>query len=166
MKSSQATGFTLIEVGIAVFIISMLAVSMLVPLVTRVETAQVRETQAILAEAREALLGFAAANGYLPCPDKTTAGGAGAPNDGMEDVNGFVCVTTNGNLPVGTLGLDKTADAWGNRLRYRVVAEYAQRSPAIFTFTSPGTSGFAPLRCVPQLRRGTTCSRIRIPQPQ
>ena len=87
-------------------------------------------TQKILQEAREALIGYAMshkdASGkpYLPCPDKTTASGIAPnlPNDGIEDramQPGCPCDTPEGNFPWATLGVGN-ADAWGNRLRYRV----------------------------------------------
>ncbi|MEQ1773193.1 MAG: hypothetical protein ABL891_05350 [Burkholderiales bacterium] len=87
-------------------------------------------------EIRDALLGFAATNGYLPCPDLQVGG---TPNDGIEDVTGAgVCTTITGgapdqraagNVPWGTLGLGNQ-DVWGNRFRYTVLASYAQRAPA------------------------------------
>lgn len=133
-------GFTLIEVAIAVFVITLLLGGILVPLATQVELRKISETQKALDETRDALLGFALANGYLPCPDKTTSAGIGTQNDGQEDVlAGGTCVATgDGNLPWVTLGT-ASADIWGNRFRYRVHGSFAQRSPAstfIMTTTS------------------------------
>lgn len=127
-KDGRSSGFTLIEVAVAVFIVALLAGSLLIPLVSQHEQRQVRDTGKMLAEAREALLGFAAANGYLPCPDIT--------NDGQEDVFGSVCGANVGNLPAVTLGLQAQADPWGNRFRYRVEPAYAQRSPAVLTLST------------------------------
>jgi prepilin-type N-terminal cleavage/methylation domain-containing protein len=138
-KASQ--GFTLIEMAVAVFIIALLLGSILVPLTTQVEQRQISDTQKLLDEVKEALIGFALVNGYLPCPDKTVAGGAGTENDGAEDVTAALgmCFTTEGNLPWVTLGVAST-DVWGNRLRYRVAAGFAQRSPAaLFTLASTST---------------------------
>lgn len=126
----RAVGFTLIEMAVAVFVIALLLGSILVPLTTQVEQRQISDTQKTLDEIRDALLGFAIANGYLPCPDTN--------NDGAED---FVAGTglctplysTNtiaaGNLPWQTLGVGR-ADVWGNRFRYVLREEYARRSPA------------------------------------
>lgn len=121
-------GFTLIELAVSLFIIALLLGSILVPLTTQVEQRQISETQKIMDEIREALMGHAIANGYLPCPDVT--------NDGVEDVNGGtgVCQVLNGtiatgNLPWVTLGLGGQ-DAWGNRFRYTVLSNFSQRSPA------------------------------------
>ena len=139
-------GFTLVELAIAMFIIALLLGSILVPLTMQVEQRQISETQKAMEEIRDALLGFAATNGYLPCPDLQAGG---TPNDGNEDVNavtGF-CTTTvpsaggnlsAGNLPWATLGLGNQ-DAWGNRFRYTVLATYAQRAPA--SLFNLGTAG-------------------------
>jgi prepilin-type N-terminal cleavage/methylation domain-containing protein len=135
----QDTGFTLVEIAIAIFIIALLLGSILVPLTTQVEQRQISDTQKTLDEIKEALLGFAVANGYIPCPDKTTAAGAGTMNDGQEDVSAGTCVALEGNLPWVTLGVANT-DPWGNRFRYRVAGAFAQRSPSsIFTLTTTST---------------------------
>lgn len=134
-------GFTLIEMAVVVFVIALLLGSILVPLQAQVEQRQVSDTEKALDEIREALIGFALANGYLPCPDKTGGGGAGTANDGAEDVTAATgaCVVTEGNVPWLTLGV-AASDAWGNRFRYRVTAGFAQRSPgATFSLTTAGS---------------------------
>jgi type II secretory pathway pseudopilin PulG len=124
---------------VAFFVITMLIGSILVPLATQVEERQVSDTEKALAEIKEALMMFAIANGYLPCPDKNAGvGGAGTANDGVEDVDAAgACVATNqGNLPWVTLGLG-AADVWGNRFRYQVSPAFAQRAPgAVFNLFS------------------------------
>ena len=132
-------GFTLVELAVAIFIISLILGSILVPLTTQIEQRQISDTQKMLDEIRDALMGFAVANGYLPCPDRTT-GGAGTLNDtnsdGVEDVStGGICqplsgTIATGNLPWATLGLGNQ-DAWGNRFRYMVLSTFAQRAPAL-----------------------------------
>jgi prepilin-type N-terminal cleavage/methylation domain-containing protein len=130
-----ARGFSLIEMAVVLFVVTLLIGSLLVPLATQVEQRQISETQKALEEIREALLGFAVANGYLPCPDKTVGGGAGIANDGVEDWSGAACVAPNeGNVPWVTLGVGGS-DPWGNRFRYQVSALYAQR-PNTFTLSS------------------------------
>lgn len=128
-----AAGFTLIEMAVAVFVIALLLGSILVPLQTQVEQRQITETQKTLGEIKEALVGFALTNRYLPCPDKLTGVGA---NDGEEDRTGSNCTVTEGNLPWKTLGLT-AADAWGNRYRYLVTAAFADTSP-LFTLSTTG----------------------------
>jgi len=141
-------GFTLIEIAIALFIITLLLGSILVPLTTQVEQRQVSDTQKMLDDIKEALIGHAIAKGYLPCPDRTS-GGAGTANDtandGVEDYTTAtgICFSTTltGNVPWATLGLG-ASDSWGNRFRYRVTAAYAQRSPAApFNLSTVATLG-------------------------
>jgi len=128
---TRQSGFSLLELAIAMFVLVLLLGSILVPLATQVEQRQISETEKIMEEARDALLGFAIANGYLPCPD--------TDNDGAENAGATQCSTiasniAHGNLPWRTLGL-ASADAWGNRLRYAVREEYARR-----TFFTLGTT--------------------------
>ena len=139
----DAKGFTLIELAVAVFIIALLIGAIMVPLGTQVEQRQISETQRTLEDVRDALLGFAAANGYLPCPDEQTGAGA---NDGVEDVVANRCpnrvtaagVTFSaGNLPWSTLGL-ASQDAWGNRFRYTVVENFARRDTPFSLATTGG----------------------------
>ncbi|MBI1966244.1 MAG: prepilin-type N-terminal cleavage/methylation domain-containing protein [Betaproteobacteria bacterium] len=143
-------GFTLIEMAIAIFIIGLLLGGILVPLTTQVEQRQIRDTQKVLEEIKEALVGFAIVNGRLPCPDKTAGAATGlndTPNDGVEDFNPLTGIcstiginnTSYGNVPWATLGVAPT-DAWGNRFRYSVTDNYARRPPAsgLLTLSTAG----------------------------
>ena len=66
--SNRAAGFTLIELAIVLFIVSLLIGGMLIPLSAQTEIRGRQETDRALATIREALIGFAAINGRLPCP--------------------------------------------------------------------------------------------------
>lgn len=139
-KLARSRGFTLIEIAVALVVVALVLGSILVPLTTQVEQRQISDTQKALEETKEALTGFALANGYLPCPDKTGGGGAGTANDGAEDVTAATgaCVVTEGNVPWLTLGVT-AVDIWGNRFRYRVTGTFAQRAPgATFTLATAG----------------------------
>jgi type II secretory pathway pseudopilin PulG len=133
VPASRSTGFTLIEIAVALFIITLVLGSLLVPLGTQVEQRQIADTQKTLDEIREALMGFAVANSRLPCPDKTTGANS---NDGLEDAG---CAVSEGNVPWNTLGVAAT-DVWGNRFRYRVTAAFTT------TFTL-GSNGNLTVRC-------------------
>jgi hypothetical protein len=98
----------------------------MVPLQTQVENRKVDETRRTLELAQEMLLGYAAANGYFPCP-------ADAASNGQEPlgVNHSTggCPTYHGFLPGALLGFKPTdaqgyaVDAWEsnlNRIRYAV----------------------------------------------
>lgn len=139
-------GFTLIEVAVTLFIVTLVLGALLMPLATQVEERQVRDTERIINEMMEALVGYAISQTAprLPCPDRTS-GGAGTANDtandGVEDYNTAtgVCAVTDGNVPWVTLGVNAT-DAWGNRYRYLASATFTNRSPAaVMTLASTGT---------------------------
>jgi type II secretory pathway pseudopilin PulG len=132
----RGRGFTLVEIAIAVFIITLLLGSILVPLTTQVESRNIDTTQRILDQAREALLGFAAANGYFPCPASSTSNGQEAAGFDHSAGAASTCPaavlggnTYIGFLPAARLGFTPTdangyaVDAWGltqNRIRYAV----------------------------------------------
>ena len=152
---SRSSGFTLIEMAVAMFIIVLVLGSMLIPLQTQVEQRQISDTQKTLEETKEALVGFALTKGYLPCPDKSsgaTTGPNDTPNDGVEDYNTTGnCTATNseGNVPWATLSV-ANSDVWGNRFRYRVTGAFAQRptptTPTTPTFTL-STTGNLTISC-------------------
>ncbi len=136
--NDRQRGFSLIEVAVVLFIVILLIGSLLVPLGTQVEQRQIRETEKTLSDIHDALLGFAVANGHLPCPDTN--------NDGLEDINAandrcsvIATSISAGNLPWQTLGLGNS-DVWGNRFRYIVREEYARRPPLSTTFTLSTTA--------------------------
>ena len=126
-------GFTLVEMAVVVVVMALILGSILVPLSTQVEQRQVVDTQRILEDIKEALIGYAMTQAapHLPCPDKTTTAGAGTANDGVEDRDLATgqCVSVEGNVPWASLGLG-AVDPWGNRYRYRVTQAFAQRAPA------------------------------------
>lgn len=121
--------------AVAIFIIALLLGSILVPLQSQVESRNYDQTQRILEQAREALIGYAAANGYFPCPAFTNNGleavgtnhTVGAANTCPATVWGGT--TYVGFLPAAAIGFTPTdangyaVDAWGltqNRIRYAV----------------------------------------------
>jgi hypothetical protein len=96
---------------------------MVIPLGTQVDQQRVGETQRKLDLIREAVIGFAVANGRLPCPatpttPNTTAGA------GTENKPGAACGIVEGVVPWATLALPET-DAWNNRFTYRVTDIFA-----------------------------------------
>jgi len=124
-------GFTLIEMAVAVFIIALLLGSILVPLTTQVEQRKISDTQKILDETRDALIGFAAVNGRLPRPaTSATDGTERAANCGSE-------AQCTGFIPWTVLGTSKL-DGWGKIVRYSVTPAFAN-APAAVTLASAGT---------------------------
>jgi len=129
-------GFTLIECAIGMLLLSFLLSAVLTPLIAQIEQRKVTETQTALAQMTDALMGFALAHGYLPCPDRISGAGA---NDGVEDLNGAAtnCAVAEGNFPWAMLGISGT-DAWGNHFRYRASSAFTDRTNR-FQLTSTGT---------------------------
>ena len=119
-----ARGFTLVELAIVMFVVAILLGGMLLPLAGQQDIRNYGDTQKILTEARDALLGFAMANDRLPCPATT-------PNGTESPVGGGACTDPHGGfLPAATLGLSPVdaqgyrLDGWGgeagNRVRYAI----------------------------------------------
>jgi len=113
-------GFTLIELAVVLFIISLLLIGILGPVATQIESSKRQETIDTMNDIKEALFGYAIINGYLPCPD--------TDGDGISDpVASGVCVPVlplvvpgDGWLPWQTLGINTQGDVWGNRFKYHV----------------------------------------------
>jgi type II secretory pathway pseudopilin PulG len=136
-----STGFTLVELAIVLFIITLLLGGVLTPLGQQIAERQNGDTRRALESARIALVGYALRQadraGPLPCPDlrspeihnleKHHANAQGMDmraNDGLEDrLDDGSCAALSGNLAWKTLGLAE-ADAWGNRLGYAVAAAW------------------------------------------
>ena len=122
-------GFTLAEIAIVLIIVGLLLGGVFVPLATQTDIRYRSDTDKALTDIREALSGFAIANGRLPCPARATA----IPGDadaGLEP-NPIVatgCANVAGVLPWATLGVNET-DPWGNRYTYRVTQEFTRQPP-------------------------------------
>ena len=123
-------GFTLIELAIVLVVIAILIGGFIGTLATRIENNRIVDTRKELEVIKQALIGYAYRNGYLPCPDCIGLGcpnGANVERDGVEDITppgGVGCdVNGIGNLPWVTLGLG-AGDAWNTRYRYWVDSSY------------------------------------------
>ena len=148
----RARGFTLLELAIALFIITLVLGALLVPLTTQIAQRRISDTQKTLDDIKEALLGFAVSTTRLPCPASATSNGvesfctSATPNPcGAElltyQAHGRCFAQYNGFVPGTTLGLAATdaqgyaIDAWGTRIRYAVTAS-ASANVSIFTSTN------------------------------
>jgi type II secretory pathway pseudopilin PulG len=131
-------GFSLAELAIVLVVVSLLLGGLIVPLTAQVESRRIADTKQVLDQAKEALIGFAVANGRLPCPASSNSTGTESFCDSDTGACNAVsayrphgkCSNFNdGFLPAATLGLSPTddqgylLDAWGlapNRIRYAV----------------------------------------------
>lgn len=146
-------GFSLIELAMVLFILSLMLSSFLTPLATSLEQRDREKTTELLKDIRESLVGYALVNGHFPCPDCTAAAGnctgGVTVNDGMEDgVNAGAgvspraggnfdsCAVAVGNLPWVTLDVPEN-DAWGNRFIYRVTGAFADDTAGTVACANP-----------------------------
>jgi len=98
---------------------------------TALKNARQETTAAALAQAKEALIGYAITygdthtgetHGYLPCPDMN--GEAGGNPEGSSETCGITNANTLGRLPWRTLGLPTPRDSAGECLWYAVSGTY------------------------------------------
>jgi type II secretory pathway pseudopilin PulG len=111
-------------VGIAAILVDSLTAA-------SVNTARQAKTAAALAQAKDALIGYAITYadthsgqmpGYLPCPDPN--GNAGVNGEGSSETCGGKDVSAIGRLPWKTLGLSPLRDGDGECLWYAVSGTY------------------------------------------
>lgn len=153
----RVRGFSLVELAVVMLVMGLLLGGIVVPLRVQIESRNYDQTQRILDQAREALIGYAAANGRFPCP-ASAANNPTFPNGaehffspGGTAVNGICHASVTfasvyiGWLPAATLGFTPVdaqgyaVDAWGstqNRIRYAVSSQTINAIPLPFTKTS------------------------------
>ncbi len=133
----RLSGFSLLEMAVALVIVGLLLGGLLSSLATLQQRQREERTERQLAEIRDALTAFAVQQLRLPCPAEP-----GTPSDvpgaGIErPPTPTGCAGgSSGVLPWATLGLPE-ADAWGRRFSYRVTPGLAAVAPA-FTLASVG----------------------------
>lgn len=143
--TNKQKGFSLIEMAIVLVIVGLVLSALLLPLRAQRDSAALAETNATLEIAKKALLGFAQAQGRLPCPAVTS--GTESP------LGGGICTQQVGFLPAATLGIQPTdaqgfvIDAWNNRIRYAVTTANANAF-----VTSNGVSNLGIAVLAPDLR--------------
>src|SRR5471030_1601655 len=115
----RARGFSLAEMAIVMVIVGLLIGGLLAPLSAQMDQRNYSDTQKRIEYANEMLLGFAIANGRLPCPASSASGGDESPSGGGTCTNYY-----DGYLPAKALGMQPTdssgfaLDAFNGRIRY------------------------------------------------
>ncbi len=123
------SGFSLVEMAMVLLILGLLLGGGLSLLDAQVEQKKMKDTQALLEQAKDALIGFAVVNGRLPCPASSISTGQESFAVGGNAANGQCSNFYDGFLPAVTLGLAPldsegyATDAWSlksNRILYAV----------------------------------------------
>lgn len=121
----QQAGFSLVEMAVVVVILGLVLGALLLPLQAQRNQVFQAQTESTLETSRRALLGFAQANGRLPCPAVAGSGGQEDP------LGGGACTVKLGFLPAATLGIRPVdgdgfaLDGWNNRIMYAVAQDNA-----------------------------------------
>lgn len=124
-----AAGFTLVEVAVVLLVLALLASGLSVPIAAHLQMRRHEEARKQMEQARDALLGFAAAHGRLPCPALEAGRGQESFAPGGDAANGECADFHAGLLPGAALGLAPldgegfVRDPWSsarNRVRYAV----------------------------------------------
>ena len=121
-RDKRQTGFNLVEMAIVLVIVGVLLGGLLTPLSTQFDNSRRTGADNRLSDIHDALLGFAAANGRLPCPATASSNGLSAPNTATTS-----CTSNHGFVSTRTLGLNGSTDSntlildpWLNPIRYSV----------------------------------------------
>jgi prepilin-type N-terminal cleavage/methylation domain-containing protein len=157
-------GFSLIEVAVVIIILSILLAAIAIPISGQLEQRRFEETNRQLELAKEAIIGFAMANGRLPCASRLIDNGVESLTNPLASPPDGTCGAYSGFLPAVTLGLAQggqdgfAVDAWGlsqNRIRYAVMridsasGTNCPTSPAVaFPFTKAGGMKEAGMNCL------------------
>jgi prepilin-type N-terminal cleavage/methylation domain-containing protein len=116
-------GFTLVELTIVLIIVALMVGGLTVSLTAQIDLRESEATNRQLDQISETIVGFAIANGRLPCPADPalaeTAAGAG-----LEDITAPNCNRARGTLPWVTLGLPQL-DTWGRRFTYAATQKFS-----------------------------------------
>ncbi|MBF0420630.1 MAG: prepilin-type N-terminal cleavage/methylation domain-containing protein [Magnetococcales bacterium] len=126
------SGFSLVEMAVAMVVLAAVVGGGVATFSGVREKQQRIKAEDSMEKIQEALIGFAVANGHLPCPDVGVdgAGAAMANFDGVEDRNGTACRNPFGVLPWQNLSM-KPVDNWLNYYSYHVAPDYSDSSQII-----------------------------------
>lgn len=151
--------------AIVLAIVALLLVGLIPSISGQVDQKRMAETRVQLDEIQQALIGFAVANGRLPCPASTSSNGIESPAGGGVCTNAY-----NGFVPAATLGIASTSDSmgnqgyavdvWGNRIRYAVTTANSNAFTTSSGMKTIGITSLAPnlLVCSEASTSGTSCS--------
>jgi type II secretory pathway pseudopilin PulG len=154
-RPTPSAGFTLVEIAVVIVVLGFL-LAMIAGIATALVGQQRREaTRQRMAGVETALALFVSQNQRLPCPANGQLAGTNA-NAGLEEsvagtpltcnVAGVAGSQQHGVVPWRALGLAEqdVTDGWGNRLTYRVDADFVTVATLNLTFCDPAGAKVAP----------------------
>lgn len=121
-RPRHQAGFTLVELAIVLVIVALLASGLMMGMTAQRTSAENTDAQRQLENIREALLGYAMANGRLPCPAPANVANTAA-NAGVALTPPCDNALQYGVVPWVTLGLPES-DPWGRRFTYFASANF------------------------------------------
>ncbi len=127
----RAKGFTLIELAVSIFIITLILASSIGMLSTYMSARYDREAKDQAAQMIDAIYAFATTNGRIPCP---TPFPPAAPVEN--------CGLTYGAFPAAMLGVQLN-DPWGHPVRYAVDLNYVTNPAVKAAFVTNPPPGLA-----------------------
>lgn len=133
-KIPKQTGFSLLEIAIVMLIIGIIMGGVIGVVSSQKDLQQYKTTKQAMREIKEALYGFAMANGRLPCPADPTS------SAGTEDCS----AGNSGVVPWVTLTTQET-DGWGRRFTYYVTSGFSDSDSTTPSCSEEATSGYIPV---------------------
>ncbi|MDJ0812370.1 MAG: type II secretion system protein [Woeseiaceae bacterium] len=137
ITTRQQRGFSLVELAIVLLIMAIILGGLVAPLAAQRESERANDARDQLRDVEKAIYGFAAVNGFIPCP-------ATPASNGYAAASGAGCSAQHGFVPATTLNLSGTRnddnlllDPWGSPLRYSVTAADSNANGR-WDFTTPG----------------------------
>ncbi|BCE00942.1 type II secretion system protein [Marinicellulosiphila megalodicopiae] len=121
MNFKNNQGFTLVELAIVLVVVGLLLGSILGPLSAQQKNKNIKKTEQLLNEIHDAIIGYSAINGFLPCPATAASNGLESRTAGA----GSSCTTEHGFVPAVTLSINgqfdsnqQLIDYWASPIRY------------------------------------------------
>lgn len=116
-RSARQRGFSLIEIALVLVIVGLALGGIVSAIGPQLDNKRVSDTQKVLEEVKDALIGFAIVNGRLPRPATSAINGTEMAACATE----ALCT---GLIPWETLGITKL-DSWAKIIRYSVTPAFA-----------------------------------------
>lgn len=158
----RTAAFTLVEMAVVLLIVALLLGGLLPTLSGRIEQQRTSEARKQMDDIEQATIGYAIANGRLPCPASSSSNGMESFAAGGGAANGNCSNFYDGYAPAAALGLvtadGYAVDPWGNRIRYAVTTSNNNAYTKSGGMSATGMSALAPNLLVCSTATGISAS--------